>query len=177
MTWTLEAIGVRLLLLAVLACAPGLPARATAGVTIQYSGTVATPGRVGPVLRAAEAYARKQKWQVTKTDRGIALHPAEWCEPIHLQFDGSVLAKDFVKTQFAGAAVHRDVVRLFRVLKPLMATLEIGDEGEYWETGDPAKLEAHMAVVNTAIDRAKARQPNARGPVRLPNGRIVDLEQ
>jgi hypothetical protein len=104
------------------------------------------------------------------------LYPAEWCEPIHLQFDGTVLAKDFVKTQFAGPAVHRDVIGLFRALKPLMKTLEIDDEAEYWETRDSAKLEMHFTVITTALERAKARRRNARGPVKGADGRIIDLE-
>ncbi len=43
-----------------------------------------------------------------------------------------------VKTQFAGVEIHKFIIELFRYLKKqgYFETLEVTDEGKYWETGD-----------------------------------------
>ena len=47
-----------------------------------------------------------------------------------------------VKTQFAGEEIHKLIIELFRYLKKLkyFKSLEIIDEGKYWETGDEKLL-------------------------------------
>lgn len=60
----------------------------------------------------------------------------------------------FTKTQFAGVDIHKSVVELFRYLnaKGYLAEFSVTDEGEYWETGDEALLEANLGRISKAID-------------------------
>ena len=158
----------------VAACFLGLPVSAAAGVTIHYSGSALDTSRARAVLTLAKEYATAHRWRVTQAPQEIVLYPAEWCEPIHLKFDGTVLAEDFVKTQYAGALVHRDVVGLFRRLAPRMRKLRVDDESGYWDDRDYAKLEARLAMEAEMIVRAKQRR-GGHGPVKLDDGRIVDI--
>jgi hypothetical protein len=57
----------------------------------------------------------------------------------------------------------------------MLADLQVFDEGEYWETGDRAKLELQIATVNKMIEAIRKSHPNAKGPFKLGDGRIVDL--
>jgi len=99
------------------------------------------------------------------------------CEPIHLEFGNDLFCQDFVKTQFAGPEVHVQIIELFKRLEPHFKTLKIEDEGEYWETADRKRLQQNMDTVDRMIREAKAKNPAVRGPVKLPDGRIVDLIQ
>jgi len=152
----------------------GLSVEAAAGVTIHYSGSASDAARARAVLASARKYAAAHHWRVTEAPEEVVLYPAEWCEPIHLKFEGAALAKDFVKTQFAGASVHRDVVGLFRGLAPLLRELKIDDESGYWDDRDYAKLQARLAMEAEMIARAKQRKGGS-GPVKLDDGRILDI--
>jgi hypothetical protein len=107
--------------------------------------------------------------------RGVVLWPSQNCEPLYVQFDSSFFMQDFVKTQFAGTNVHIQVVELLQQLKPFLASLEVEDEGEYWETADKQRLEEHIEKVNSLIREMKGKTSGLKGPVTLPSGRIVDL--
>jgi hypothetical protein len=67
------------------------------------------------------------------------------------------------------------VVRLLKLIQPLLISLEVEDEGEYWETGSKSTLEDHIAKVNALMVEMKKSKPDLKGPVTLQNGRIVDL--
>ena len=60
----------------------------------------------------------------------------------------------FTKTQFAGVAIHKSIVELFRYLngKGYFAEFSMIDEGEYWETQDEALLEANFEKLTRIID-------------------------
>ncbi|MGB8399184.1 hypothetical protein, partial [Bradyrhizobium sp.] len=94
---------------------------------------------------------------------GIVIYPHPMCEPVHIQFGTDLLMRDFVKTQFAGADVHVEVVGLLRKLRPLLADLQVVDEGEYWETGDRARLAAQIATVNAMIESIRKSRPGVKG--------------
>lgn len=94
---------------------------------------------------------------------GISFNPPE-CETVFLSFlsnrrmSSIVNLKHFgnssdkkyqeylyllsVKTQFAGVEMHKTIIGLFRYLKEkdYFESLEIMDEGQYWETGDEQLL-------------------------------------
>lgn len=155
-----------------------LPALALAGVTIHYSGEVADASKAKAVISEAEKYAAEHKWRVEKLIGGVVLYPAEWCEPLNIKFvKETALESNFVKTQFAGPEIHRDVIGLFRQLKPLTIKLEIEDEGEYWEASDFSKLELNIESVNVMMKQIKAQKPNVKGPAKIGEGRIVDLHE
>ena len=54
-----------------------------------------------------------------------------------------------MKTQFSSPDTHVWVVGLLKYLKKrYISNLEVSDESEYWDTGDRAKLEDDMSLLN-----------------------------
>jgi hypothetical protein len=174
----------------------GLAGPARAGVTIHYQGHARSKAAVGQLLATARAEAERNGWRVEDVSQargtltrmigekertfqgpiqGIVIHPHDLCEPLYLQFGADLYFQDFVKTQFAGAEVHVQIVQLFRKLRRYLADLSVEDEGEYWRGSDRAKLEGHIAFTNAIIEKMRAESPTARGPVKVAGGRIIDL--
>jgi hypothetical protein len=60
----------------------------------------------------------------------------------------------FVKTQFAGIAVHKTIIKIFKHLekRSYFEELNVVDEGRYWETGDEKLLEQKMKFLGEIID-------------------------
>lgn len=105
--------------------------------------------------------------------RGIAVTPDANSEPLVLYFDrdgflrsptSMLLILDgtlspeaawvSMKTQFAGPDIHVWVIGLLKYLKKhYMSDLEVSDESDYWHTGDRAKIEADMALLNGKLER------------------------
>jgi len=81
---------------------------------------------------------------------------------VHLMFYGQTDTQsesDFlyllsVKTQFAGASVHKTIIGLFRYLykRGYFSELDVVDEGKFWETGDERLLEHKFAENGSLID-------------------------
>lgn len=107
--------------------------------------------------------------------KGIVVYVDEWCEPVRLEFDKDFYIQEYVKTQFAGTAVHVEVVSLLRAIEPFFADLHVTDEGEYWESGDRPRLKRHITTINELIRDELKKNPHAEHAVRLPSGRIIDL--
>jgi hypothetical protein len=107
--------------------------------------------------------------------RGISLYPHEDCEPLHLEFDGDLFVQDFTKTQFAPPDIHIKVVRLLKTIAPQFACLSVDDEGEFWDSENVDQLIQNLQACFRAIEKELSADPNLRGPVHLPSGRIVDL--
>lgn len=101
--------------------------------------------------------------------KGFSLDIDPNCEPVPLLFDCSGLMRSFfsfsadcsaennntiaVKTQFASAEAHIQLVELLKELKQrFIADLKVMDEGEYWQTKDRALLEKNMAKLKGRID-------------------------
>jgi len=58
-----------------------------------------------------------------------------------------------VKTQYAGAEVHKMVIHIFKYLnKRYLSDFKMSDEGEYWETNDEALLDANFKRYTFLID-------------------------
>jgi hypothetical protein len=169
-----------------------------AGVTIHYEGYAASADAVAQIIAVAKLFADKHHWKTSdasahhgKLERvieeknkdyegeisGVVLYPNSKCEPVYLQFGNDLFMQDFVKTQFAGADTHRDIIALFDAIKPSFRKLVIDDEGDYWETRDRVALEKHIATVNKTIEELKKQKPNTRTSVVLPSGRIADVIQ
>jgi hypothetical protein len=96
-------------------------------------------------------------------------------EPLYLIFSATGKVDNFIKTQFAGADVHIGVIEVLDAVKPFFLNLAIEDEGRYWDTRNRSFLEEDMASVLIQIEAIKAQHPNAVGPVKRPDGRILDL--
>jgi len=72
-----------------------------------------------------------------------------------------------VKTQFTSPEIHVWIVGLLKYLKKrYISSLEVLDEGEYWETGDIRILKAKMDLINEKIDYISSQ---------LASGRLGDL--
>ena len=165
------------------------------GVTIHFEGRLRESRALGRVVAAASRFAAEAGWRseaISESDaklsrvrgqepwdyrgptEGLTLYPHKWCEPVRLEFDRDGYLQEFVKTQYAPATVHVRVVELLRLLAGEFDRLEVDDEGEYWDTSDVAALDGHIDACNRALADILRTTRGARGPVRLPSGRIVD---
>ena len=96
-------------------------------------------------------------------------------EPLYLVFGTSGRIQNFVKTQFAGVETHIKIVELLEQVRPLFTRLELEDEGGYAQTKDRQRLAREMEDVDIMIAKIKRDRPDAQGPVKRPDGRILDL--
>jgi len=125
------------------------------GISISYSLTLRDPGDLHHVLNAARHFAVQAGWQVQPLAVGLVLDPGANCEPLVLSPDPSGVLTDNVKTQFAGPAVHVQVVSLLDHLRPLLSTLEVVDDSEYWDTRSEVALREHFASEAALIAEAR----------------------
>jgi hypothetical protein len=166
------------------------------GITIAFEGKLASPeaferlaasvasaaaGRGWAVRVADEAeatltrYFEDEEFEITGPVKALLVTAHDDCDPIRLEFDKNWLVQDFVKTQFAGSATHREVVGFFREIQPHFAELNVDDEAEYWDTDDDALLEQHFAAFDDALAQSLRKHPGAKVKVKTPDGRIMDL--
>jgi len=66
------------------------------------------------------------------------------------------------------------VANLLHLLESEFASLEVIDEGEYFESGDASVLENHRKRFFETLDEYLAQEDKYYGPVRLESGRIID---
>ena len=158
-----------------------LAATARAGVTIYFEGSAQSSADVTRVIATATEFAKERGWKVEPIAAaggrpvGVVIFPHNMSEPVWLQFGENLALRDSVKTQFAGAAVHIEIVRLFDALKPVFQSLAVKDDGEYWEKRDAALLEKHLNEVRESLRQMKREEPAMYGPIKLKDGRIVDM--
>ena len=167
------------------------------GVTIHYSGHLKEPSAYLLLLDALQDFAGQhgwshrpisqqgvtlnrwddsdREWTVTGDTRGIELRLHDDCEPVAFEFDADHFMQDHVKTQYAPPEIHISITELFRHLLPFFSDLDVFDEGEYWESRDPDRLNELFNDCFQALHAALAENPNARGPVHIGEGRIADI--
>jgi hypothetical protein len=114
-------------------------------------------------------------WDYKGPTKGIILYIHEDCDPLRLEFDRDLYIQEFVKTQFAGARVHIQVVDLLRDFQNFFVELKVEDEGEYWETRDEAALVEHIRCCDEVIAEEAREDPSAQIKVRTPDGRWIDM--
>ncbi|OOG57294.1 hypothetical protein [Rhodanobacter sp. C03] len=175
---------------------------AVAGVTIHFNGQLKDASDVEKVAEAACAVAKAKSWRCESVSgpkdaaldnitvqslreldgsadlskaNGVVIYPADMSEPLYLVFGAKNKLDNFIKTQFAGADTHIGVIEIFDAVKPFFRRLEITDEGRYWETRSRANLEEDLASVAAQIAAIKSQRPDVTGPVKRPDGRILDL--
>jgi hypothetical protein len=165
------------------------------GVTIHFEGRLKHPKAYPLLLDALQEYATKNNWPVVQIPEehrtlrrvrdekdwdysgltfGLELQPSENADPLRFEFDKDYFVQEFIKTQFAGPELHIEVINLFRLIQPYFDKLDICDEGDFWETSDAKLLVEHIENCDRALQKMLAENPKAKGPVRLPTGRIVD---
>jgi len=131
------------------------------GISIAYSLTLRHPEDIASLLAAARAFALESSWRVQPVVAGLLLDPGHECEAILLSPGPDGRIADNVKTQFAGPAVHVQVVSLLDRLQPLVASLEIVDDSEYWHTRDLSQLHEVFETEAALIASARQRLPGS----------------
>jgi hypothetical protein len=117
----------------------------------------------------------EQDWDYTGPVKGIAIYLHQECEPFRLEFDKDLYVQQYTKTQFSGLSCHLKIIELLKKIQPYFRTLNVSDEGEFWETGDEKILRHHFETIKNAIEEMCREAPGARTKVKEPNGRISDL--
>jgi len=166
------------------------------GVTIHFDGQLLDERAFRGLLGTVTAFANERAWKTESIDsemvtllrvrdeedcdyrgpvKGIAVYPAEDCDPVRLEFDSDLYVQEYTKTQFAGIETHLQVLSLLTALRPFFRDLRVEDEGEYWETQDVQVLSEHMNRIQQVIDEELRNNPAVRTKVKTPEGRIMDL--
>jgi len=122
-----------------------------------------------------DRFFNEEKFEYVGPTRGISVYPHEDCDPVEIEFDNKLFLQEFTKTQFAGPEIHVAVIDLLRRIEPCFTALEVFDEGEFWETGNRAVLERHLAWFEEALAQRLRQSPGSQVKVKLPSGKIVDL--
>lgn len=104
------------------------------------------------------------------------MYPHPDCEPLTLDPDEHGVIENWVKTHFAGPEIHIQVLDFLSQMAPLFDMLAVEDEAEFWETRDRLVLEGHFNQINAVLQNMMKENPKARMKLRMPSGRIVDLE-
>lgn len=117
----------------------------------------------------------EEDWDYIGPTKGVEIQPHENSEPLRLEFDKDLYVQEYIKTQFAPQEIHVLVVNLLHLLEPEFSTLEVIDEGEYFESGDASVLENHRKKFFDILDEYLTQDDKYYGPVRLENGRIIDV--
>ena len=144
------------------------------GISIHYSGVIESE-RVEPLCAELADIAKSLGFDESvpvddddKGLRGIILRPASEMESIPFLFDsqgglhalgdliagwdGFPILSVAVKTQFAGEADHIWLVGLLRyVQRKYIPTLEVMDEGGYWESNDATELKRRIEELGAII--------------------------
>jgi hypothetical protein len=165
------------------------------GVTIHFEGRLRDENSYERIADIARNYAARHHWQINRIveaevtlqrvqndepwdyvgpSRGLILRPHENCDPFRLEFDRDLYVQEFVKTQFAPIEIHFRVIELLRQLAPEFEILKVEDEGEFWDTEDASILSHRIQECMDFLEDELKNRPGATGPVRMPDGRIVD---
>jgi hypothetical protein len=168
------------------------------GVTIHFEGRLKSKTAFEQLVFLARKWARREGWPIheipnerrtlhrvkNETDwdysgftEGVVLQPHHNSEPLRLEFDEDLYIQEFIKTQFAGPAIHLQVVAFLKDIQPCFDELTVTDEGEFWESCDKQRLVELMEGCNRALKDILTKNPKARGPIRLPSGRIADCTE
>jgi len=154
------------------------------GTTIHFKGRLSSRDALATVESIGRAFASEHHWQLQPApqidaagalQQGFIYFPHPDCEPLHLVFNEALVVDDFVKTQFAGASVHVAVVQFLRAIAPHFSSLDVFDEGGYWDTSDERALLDSMSGIDRRLTDQLNAFPGSVAAVREPNGRITDL--
>ncbi len=166
------------------------------GVTIHFYGRLKNKESLDEVISTASEFAAEKGCEVINLDsekkqlfrvkdgkqseyegpvRGIQFHADENCDPFVLEFDDDLYIQQFCKTQYAGISTHVEVIQLLRDIEPCFGTFVVLDEGDFWVTSDISTLEQRFETNFAAAEEMKKENPKLKGPIRLMNGRILDL--
>lgn len=143
------------------------------GLSIHYSGTIRSTTQIPQLVAEVQDVCAIFGWPYHVADdeniNGISFTPPE-CETLCLTFspNGELVSRLLllynihpattisVKTQYAGIAVHKAIIKLlWHLSKTYLAHFELQDEGGYWESGDEAVLQKQFELYNTLLKEVK----------------------
>lgn len=75
------------------------------------------------------------------------------CEPFRLEFDRDLYIQEYTKTQFAPVQIHILLVDFLRSNIEIFESVEIIDEGEFFETNDLELLNKHLQACNEQLEQ------------------------
>ena len=166
------------------------------GITIHFEGQLKDDDAYGRVVSSAKACADKHSWSYTVISeqettlqrvrggedwdyvgptKGIEIQPHENSEPLRLEFDKDLYIQEYVKTQFAPQEIHIKISEFLHSIESEFVSIEVIDEGEYFESVNITTLEKHRAKFFETLDEYLAKEDKYYGPVRLKSGRIIDV--
>jgi hypothetical protein len=166
------------------------------GVTVHFEGTLKSANDYTEVINKATAFATENNfefetfafenkklyrvkddtdWDYEGATKGIKIKLDDAAEPFILEFDADLYMQEYCKTQFASIKVHIKLVTFLRGIKLHFSTLEVIDEGEYWELNDVPTLQKNISDAFKAIEKSKKENPALNGPYITDDDRIVDL--
>ena len=166
------------------------------GVTIHFEGRARSNEEIDSVISLARNYAISNNMPfqtvnlpntvlsrtINEKDapyegpvKGIKIEPHYNCEQLILEFGNDLFMQDYCKTQFAPIEVHISIIKLLKSISPHFTTLNVFDEGEYWDNEDMDILQKEMDYCFTQMEKMKKEDTSLSGPYRAENGRIIDL--
>lgn len=166
------------------------------GVTIHFEGKLKSDNDFDTVMVKATKFAQsnnmpynnfsetfkklcrikdEHNWDYEGPTKGIKIQPNENSDPLWLEFDEDNYIQEYCKTQFAGIETHLQIISLLKEIQPHFISLQVKDEGEYWDTQDKKLLQEWLNNYFEAAENAKAKNPKLNGPYRLGEGRLIDL--
>ncbi len=149
------------------------------GLSISYSGNIATLEMIDPLIEEVTAICKELDWSMQTFDddriKGVSFAPID-CDPVFLTFDAdgrllspiNILVEEIyddshldrelmftasTKTQFAGVDAHISIIKLLKYIsKKYLKDFKLTDEGDYWESGDEDLLAKQFDRYNKALD-------------------------
>ncbi|MER9455368.1 hypothetical protein [Mesorhizobium sp. M0478] len=173
-----------------------VPREVRVGVTIHFEGQLRGEEQYVALLQEVEALAIARERRFRPIDEaemvlnrvidersvdyigpvlGIECQPHPKSDRLRFEFDRDLFMQQYCKTQFAGSEAHIEIIELLRKVAPFFDKFDVFDEGEYWELGDRTILQVNLDTVDALLAEALRKDPTARGPIRLDNGRVVDF--
>lgn len=124
-------------------------------------------------IPAAGEVVRTESTPVDDTLRGILISPHKMCETVVLTFNqhgmlcfylpepqpGRYWEEKYLstKTQFAPLDIHISICELLHLVQDrFFPSLEVTDEGDYFQTNDPLRLAQNIATLGAAMDNLEA---------------------
>lgn len=146
------------------------------GVTLYYRGRLAKNVSRHSLFSEAESIAVDNGWSIRRlASGGFVIHAHPDCEPITFDHDANGKVDDWVKTQYAGPEIHKQIVEFLTSISKLFVRFKVDDDTDYWTTRDGADLELGKRQVNEMLEDHLRRNPSTRSVVRMPDGRIIDI--
>jgi len=149
------------------------------GITIHYKGKLNSTNLTDQVCEELEDIAKSMEWTCNSFDfkekdktqvKGLFIQAHSQSELLqfmidkngflrnalmleHFPHDDDITFLNHTKTQFAPIEIHIAIIKLLKYLQQkYISNLEVWDEGEYWQTGDPVLLKEKMDFLKEKID-------------------------